>query len=76
MAGPRKAASKDEGTLAGARVLVVEARYYEGIADDCWIAILTTTRHCFAPQNTWRRGGTTKAPKRSSNMPMGNCENA
>jgi 6,7-dimethyl-8-ribityllumazine synthase len=33
MAGPRKAASKDEGTLAGARVLVVEARYYEGIAD-------------------------------------------
>src|ERR1700689_5110370 len=33
MAGPRKAASKDEGAVAGARVLVVEARYYEGIAD-------------------------------------------
>ena len=33
MAGPRKAASKDEGTLKGARVLVVEARYYDGIAD-------------------------------------------
>jgi 6,7-dimethyl-8-ribityllumazine synthase len=34
MAGPRKAASKDEGALAGARLLVVEARYYEGIADE------------------------------------------
>lgn len=33
MAGPRQAASKDEGTLEGARMLVVEARYYEGIAD-------------------------------------------
>src|SRR5712671_6242261 len=33
MAGPRKAASKDEGTLKGARMLVVEARYYDGIAD-------------------------------------------
>ncbi|HLH92336.1 MAG TPA: 6,7-dimethyl-8-ribityllumazine synthase [Xanthobacteraceae bacterium] len=33
MAGPRTAASKDNGTLAGARILVVEARYYEGIAD-------------------------------------------
>ncbi|HEY1543325.1 MAG TPA: 6,7-dimethyl-8-ribityllumazine synthase [Xanthobacteraceae bacterium] len=34
MAGPRKAASKDEGTVKGARMLVVEARYYEGIADE------------------------------------------
>jgi 6,7-dimethyl-8-ribityllumazine synthase len=34
MAGPRKAASKDEGTVKGARILVVEARYYEGIADE------------------------------------------
>jgi 6,7-dimethyl-8-ribityllumazine synthase len=33
MAGPRKAASKDEGVLKGARILVVEARYYDGIAD-------------------------------------------
>jgi 6,7-dimethyl-8-ribityllumazine synthase len=33
MAGPREAASKDEGALKGARMLVVEARYYEGIAD-------------------------------------------
>ena len=34
MAGPRRAASTDEGTLRGVRVLVVEARYYEGIADE------------------------------------------
>ena len=34
MAGPRRATSKDEGTLDGARILVVEARYYEGIADE------------------------------------------
>ncbi len=34
MAGPRKAASKDEGAVKGARLLVVEARYYEGIADE------------------------------------------
>ena len=34
MAGPRRAASKHEGTLKGARMLVVEARYYEGIADE------------------------------------------
>ena len=37
MAGPRKAASMaasmDTGALEGARILVVEARYYEGIAD-------------------------------------------
>ena len=33
MAGPRRAANKDEGTLEGARILVVEARYYGGIAD-------------------------------------------
>src|ERR1700721_17144 len=34
MAGPRRAASKDEGAVTGARMLVVEARYYEGIADE------------------------------------------
>ena len=34
MAGPRRAASMDEGALDGARMLVVEARYYEGIADE------------------------------------------
>lgn len=34
MAGPRRAASTDEGALDGARMLVVEARYYEGIADE------------------------------------------
>src|SRR5215813_3625899 len=34
MAGPRRAASTDEGALTGARMLVVEARYYEGIADE------------------------------------------
>src|ERR1700761_7809259 len=35
MAGPRRAASTDdEGALKGARMLVVEARYYEGIADE------------------------------------------
>src|SRR5499427_2314680 len=33
MAGPRRAASEEQGALAGARMLVVEARYYEGIAD-------------------------------------------
>src|ERR1700722_2699130 len=33
MARPRRAANKDEGTLEGARILVIEARYYEGIAD-------------------------------------------
>jgi len=33
MAGPRKAASTDEGALEGARILVVEARFYDGIAD-------------------------------------------
>ena len=40
MAGPRKAASDDEGPLKGARILVVEARYYDGIAD----ALLAGTR--------------------------------
>ncbi len=34
MAGPRRAASTDEGALKGVRLLVVEARYYEGIADE------------------------------------------
>lgn len=35
MAGPRKAASTDEGTaVKDARLLVVEARYYESIADE------------------------------------------
>jgi 6,7-dimethyl-8-ribityllumazine synthase len=35
MAGPRRAASTDdEGALKGAHMLVVEARYYEGIADE------------------------------------------
>ena len=34
MAGPRKTATKDEGAVKGARLLVVEARYYEGIADE------------------------------------------
>ena len=33
MAGPRKAANDDEGPLKGARILVVEARYYDDIAD-------------------------------------------
>jgi len=34
MAGPRRAASTEEGALKGARLLVVEARYYDGIADE------------------------------------------
>jgi 6,7-dimethyl-8-ribityllumazine synthase len=34
MAGPRRATSRHEGTLDGVRILVVEARYYEGIADE------------------------------------------
>jgi 6,7-dimethyl-8-ribityllumazine synthase len=34
MAGPRRAASTDESALKGARMLVVEARYYDGIADE------------------------------------------
>src|SRR5215469_5037291 len=34
MAGPRRAAGKDEGALEGARILVVEGRYYEEIADE------------------------------------------
>ena len=38
MAGPRRAASKDAGkdedALAGARILVVEGRYYDEIADE------------------------------------------
>jgi 6,7-dimethyl-8-ribityllumazine synthase len=33
MAGPRQAESKDNGTLKGVRILVVEGRYYDGIAD-------------------------------------------
>jgi 6,7-dimethyl-8-ribityllumazine synthase len=33
MARPRKAASKREGALKGARILVVEARFYDDIAD-------------------------------------------
>jgi 6,7-dimethyl-8-ribityllumazine synthase len=33
MAGPRRAASKDEGALPGVRILVAEGRYYETIAD-------------------------------------------
>jgi len=35
MAGPRRAASRDDDSaLKGARMLVVEARYYDGIADE------------------------------------------
>src|SRR6516165_4773886 len=34
MAGPRRGASTEEGALKGARMLVVEARYYDGIADE------------------------------------------
>jgi 6,7-dimethyl-8-ribityllumazine synthase len=34
MAGARRAASKDEGALVRARILVVEGRYYEEIADE------------------------------------------
>jgi 6,7-dimethyl-8-ribityllumazine synthase len=34
MAGPRKPAKKEEIVLKGARVLVVEARYYDDIADE------------------------------------------
>ena len=33
MAGPRRAASTEEGALVGARILVVEARYYDDISD-------------------------------------------
>jgi 6,7-dimethyl-8-ribityllumazine synthase len=33
MATPRRAAKKDDSSLAGARVLVVEARFYDDIAD-------------------------------------------
>src|SRR3974390_1895032 len=33
MAGPRRAIRKDEGVLEGARILVVEGRYYEDVAD-------------------------------------------
>jgi 6,7-dimethyl-8-ribityllumazine synthase len=33
MAKPRQAAAKPEGSLKGARVLVVEARFYDDIAD-------------------------------------------
>ena len=33
MAEPRRTASADEGELAGARILVVEARFYDDIAD-------------------------------------------
>jgi 6,7-dimethyl-8-ribityllumazine synthase len=33
MAQPRRSAPKDEGKLEGVRVLVVEARYYDEIAD-------------------------------------------
>ena len=34
MAGPRRPAKKEEIVLKGARVLVVEARYYDDIADE------------------------------------------
>jgi 6,7-dimethyl-8-ribityllumazine synthase len=44
MAGPRKAASTNEGAVTGARILVVEARYYEGIAD----ALLDGAMHALA----------------------------
>src|SRR5712692_11775689 len=33
MAEPRRAARADDGDLKGARILVVEARFYEDIAD-------------------------------------------
>ena len=33
MAEPRRSASEDDGALAGARILVVEARFYNDIAD-------------------------------------------
>lgn len=33
MAGPRRAVMKDVGVLDGARILVVEGRYYEDVAD-------------------------------------------
>jgi 6,7-dimethyl-8-ribityllumazine synthase len=33
MAEPRRAASAEEGGLAGARILIVEARFYDDIAD-------------------------------------------
>jgi 6,7-dimethyl-8-ribityllumazine synthase len=33
MAGPRRAIRTDEGPLEGTRILIVEGRYYEGIAD-------------------------------------------
>ena len=33
MAGPRRAKTANEGALAGARMLIVEGRYYEAVAD-------------------------------------------
>src|SRR6516162_10221107 len=33
MAEPRRAASAEEGGLAGARILIVESRFYDDIAD-------------------------------------------
>jgi 6,7-dimethyl-8-ribityllumazine synthase len=44
MAGPSKAAMKGEGALKGARILVVEARFYDDIAD----ALLAGATHVLA----------------------------
>jgi 6,7-dimethyl-8-ribityllumazine synthase len=43
MAQPRRQASKVEGTLEGTRILVVEARYYEDIAE----ALLSGAKRAF-----------------------------
>jgi 6,7-dimethyl-8-ribityllumazine synthase len=36
MAEPRRSATEIEGDVTGARVLVVEARFYEDISDALW----------------------------------------
>src|ERR1700726_74796 len=43
MAQPRRQPTKDESTLGGARLLVVEARYYDDIAD----ALLAGAKRAF-----------------------------
>ena len=45
MAGPRRQASVKEGELKGARILVVEARFYDDIADALLAGAMSVLRH-------------------------------
>ena len=80
MAGPRRAASTDEGALDGARILVVEARYYEDIADallagakralDGGAGRPTTSSRCRARWKSRRRSSSRSMRRRGARRPM------